>query len=364
MDRQPARIDFALIGHQESWNTISALMNLVRKKEMEMLTEEKIAEIYSFIPARSIFGIEAESTTGKKISGAYVESFIAPDQLAVRYWKKNLRKVQDAADYVRSLQAGVATLGGFTSIVLEGRDDELNKPASTQFTTGNALTAALIVKGIEKACLHFNEPVEEKTILIVGSTGDIGSACTAYLKQKCKRLLLCARQIPALRKQEAALQEEGIPATASTSLEQLLPEADIIICITNSILENFRSALCKKNVIICDAGYPKNISSKTEQALKARLFYGGMGQLSREFKFTPDVKAHFYHFPVDNVVHGCLLEAAVLAFEENYTAFSTGKGNISAGKINTIWELAQKHGVLLAPFFNANGLWAHQNFVQ
>ena len=37
------------------------------------------------------------------------------------------------------------------------------------------------------------ESLKGKNVLIIGATGDIGLACTHYLKSKVKKLLLCAR---------------------------------------------------------------------------------------------------------------------------------------------------------------------------
>ena len=114
--------------------------------------------------------------TGRIAKGKYIETFISPDELTVKHWKKNISKVKDAAICATNMQARITTLGGFTSIVLEGRVDMLNTNSSSKFTTGNTLTAAFIVKSIEKACLRFDKELKQQNILIIGSTGDIGSA--------------------------------------------------------------------------------------------------------------------------------------------------------------------------------------------
>jgi predicted amino acid dehydrogenase len=53
----------------------------------------------------------------------------------------------------------------------------------TKFTTGNTLTAAYIVKGIEKAATGKDINLQESNVLIVGATGDIGMACVQYLEK-------------------------------------------------------------------------------------------------------------------------------------------------------------------------------------
>jgi fatty aldehyde-generating acyl-ACP reductase len=189
MGYQSADIDFALIGHQDCWKKITGFVDFLSERP---LPAEKISEVYSFIPPRKIFDIEIQSITGEKVNGCYIETFISPDELGVRHWKKNVIKVKEAAACARKLHANVAALGGFTSIVLEGRNDTLNDGASTKFTTGNSLTAAFIVKSVEKACRKFDKKLEDQQLLVIGATGDIGSACVKYFSGKVKKLLLCA----------------------------------------------------------------------------------------------------------------------------------------------------------------------------
>ena len=356
MGYQSADIDFALIGHQDCWKKINGFVDFLSNGSQN-LTPEKLSEVYSFIPPRSIFDIEVRSITGQKVSGSYIETFISPDELGVRYWKKNLIKVKEAADCARKLNANVAALGGFTSIVLEGRNYSLNNGSSTKFTTGNSLTAAFIVKGLEKACAKFDKHLQDQQLLVIGASGDIGSACVHYLSGKVKKLLLCARQHITLMEMKRELEEKGLHSEASTDVTTLLPQADLIIAIASSTIQDFHPSLCKKDVIICDAGYPRNLVFDFGDTFKDRLFCGGMGHVKGGYRFTPSVHHHLYDFPVKNVAHGCMLEGVLLALEKLYVPFSAGRGNITPGKIEMIYSLAQKHGITEAPFFNPAYAW-------
>lgn len=180
--------DFALIGHQDCWKKITGFVDFLSNGRRS-LPAEKISEVYSFIPPRRIFDIEIKSITGQKAKGCYIETFISPDELVSRYWKKNLIKVKEAAACARKLNVNIAALGGFTSIVLEGRNDALNDGSSTKFTTGNSLTAAFIVKSLEKACCKFDKQLKKQQLLVIGATGDIGSACIQYRPLKKDQIL-------------------------------------------------------------------------------------------------------------------------------------------------------------------------------
>src|SRR5271155_2943197 len=127
----------------------------------------------------------------------YVETFIDPDKLCAQFIRTNIGKVMSAASRANKMGFKIVTLGGFTSIVLEGNLD-LFTTGETKFTTGNTLTAAFIVKGIEKAAAGLNIPLHASNILIIGATGDIGRACASYLKKRVKKLLLCARNLKRL----------------------------------------------------------------------------------------------------------------------------------------------------------------------
>lgn len=354
MDHSTPCLDFAAIGHQDSWENISSFINAIRTPEQEKLSLEKIKDIFSFIPPRDLFRVKVKSKTGIEINGVYIETFIDPDKLDSQYIRTNIGKVMDAVLCAKKLGAKMVTLGGFTSIVLEGNLN-LFSQEETKFTTGNTLTAAYIVKGIEKAALQHKIDIQESVILIIGATGDIGIACVNYLKNKSKKLLLNARNKQRLANLSKQLAEENIAINYSVSVENLISEADIIICVASS--SGIQLTNCKKGVIICDAGYPKNLETKIEDDKSIYLFHGGMGQVSQGFNFTPNYSNSIYRYPSPNVIHGCLLEAMVLAFENKMENYSIGKGNISVDKMEEIYALSLKHGITLAPFYNSKGVW-------
>ncbi len=353
MDRTAPCLDFAVIGHQDSWENILGFINGLRV-DQEQLSVEKIKPTYSFIPPRDVFKVKVRSATGTEIDGVYIETFIDPDKLDVSFASANIKKVMNAMAWSKKLGAGIVALGGFTSIVLEGN---LSLYAETRptFTTGNALTSAYIVKALEKAALQQGIRLNNANVLVVGATGDIGTACVEYLKNKVAKLLLSARNNQRLEKFSHKLMKEGIQVTYSTALNDLAPQADVIICVASST--GLKLANCKKNVLICDAGYPKNLDSTISNDKDLFLFHGGMGQVSCGFDFIPDYSKHMYQFEAPYIIHGCILEAMVLAFESRFENYSTGKGNISIENMEEIYRLSLKHGIGLAPFFNSKGLW-------
>jgi predicted amino acid dehydrogenase len=235
---------------------------------------------------------------------------------------------------------------------LEGRLTPYTS-SNARFTTGNTLTPAFIVKGVERAAAMHKLDLRLANVLIIGATGDIGRGCVGYFQNRVKRLLLCARNKSRLKTLSDQIEDAGANSEYSTDLSELLPRADLIICVASATELPVSSV--KPHVIVCDAGYPKNLLQKAEEQV-GMLFHGGMGMVECGYRFQPDYTDSFYQYPAPGIIHGCILEAMVLAFENRFEDYSSGRGNITVEKVEEIYQLALKHGVVLAPFFNGNGL--------
>ena len=59
--------------------------------------------------------------------------------------------------------------------------------------------------------------------------------------------------------------------------------------------------------------------------------------------------------PFPNVVHGCLLEGMALALARRFEPFSKGRGFITRKRVEEIEIIAARHGIHLAPLYNADG---------
>lgn len=353
MDSKTPSLDFAIVGHSEDWKSIQKFINGIRTAELEPLPVDKIKEVFGFIPPREIFRITLRSKTGKEVTGVYIESFIDPDKLGVTYLRTNINKVKKAVILAAKLNAKRVALGGFTSIVLEGNIDSFEE-YDLKVTTGNTLTAAFIVKSVEKAVAESGHDLNSVKLLVIGATGDIGMACIQYFKGKVKKLILNARNKAKLENAKKELIEQGVNIAFGTSLEDLIPEADVIISVASS--NNIELKNVREGVIICDAGYPKNLDLKFSDLKENLLFHGGMGKVSHGYWFRPDYSNFFYTYPDQFLAHGCVLEVIVMAFENVFENYSTGKGNITNIGIEEIYSWSLKHGVILAPFYNSRGL--------
>jgi predicted amino acid dehydrogenase len=298
--------------------------------------------------------VEVGSIVGAKARGLYIDAFIPPDRLQAAHVHENIARVRDAAACAIRAGARIVSLGGFSSILIEGNFDQLPERHETIFTTGNSLTVAFIVQGIKTMCARGGQNIRRSTLLIVGATGDVGSGCARCLAPGVRRVLLNARNGERLRRLAAELQAEGVQVEVATDLQQFSAEADIVICAASLASPSLLLGRTAPHAIICDAGYPKNLSP-TAQMPGARIFFGGLGQITGGMTFAPDFHGILNRHPFPDVVHGCLLEGMALALERRFEPFSQGRGAITLERVAEIETIAARHGIYLAPFYNADG---------
>jgi fatty aldehyde-generating acyl-ACP reductase len=343
-------MDFALVGHQESWRAASDVLAVLRGPQHKPLPEDEIKDILPWIPARTVCHVDVTSAAGGRAHGVYIDSFIPPDHLEAGHMHDNLARVREAASCAVRAGARIVSLGGFSSILIEGNFDQLPMRHDTVFTTGNALTVAFIVQGIEKMCA--DRDLRHSTLLVVGATGDVGSGCARCLGPRVKRVLLNARNVDRLRGLAASLQSEGVSVEIATDLEDFSVEADIVICAASLASPSLLLNRIAPNAVVCDAGYPKNLAPCAQKP-GVKVFFGGLGQIRGGLRFTPDFHGVLNRHPFPDVVHGCLLEGMALALEGRFEPFSQGRGHITRERVTEIESIAARHGIHLAPFYNA-----------
>ena len=354
--RSPTRkeIDFALIGHQESWQAAADVLAVLRGPNHPPLPDDEIKDIFPWIPPRPICHVEVCSTLGRKARGLYIDSFIPPDRLEAAHSHENLTHVRAAAAQAIKARAKIVSLGGFSSILIEGNFDHLPERRDTVFTTGNTLTVGFIVQGIKRMCVLEDRNLRNATLLTVGATGDVGSGCARCLAPLVKRVLLNARNVERLRRLAAELEAQGIEVEIATDLQQFSAQADIVICAASLASPSLLPNRIAPRALICDAGYPKNLSP-TAELRDATVFFGGLGQITGGMSFTPDFGGVLNRHPFPDVAHGCLLEGMALALEGRFEPFSLGRGHITPKRVDEISNIAARHGIYLAPLYNADG---------
>ena len=350
-DRQAHDVrGFGVIGHPYNMNHLIHYLRSF-KPDMRIPSEEFLAKVFDLVPSYVSHAVqEFRASSGATTHGAFIACNIIPEMLAVDIGKV-VKKVVESCKVAEKLGLGIVALGGFTSIAGEKYGDEFKKLINIPVTTGNTLTAALALEGVLKAACLRGLDLSQAKVTVIGGAGDIGGACARALADQVSDLTVTSRSaenLENMRKIIAMFGKANFHGVHDNN--EAVRDADIVIAaasVSHSILDiaNF-----KPGAIICDIGYPKNISYRECDRQDILIFSGGICSLPQEFNSGFDIG-----LPSTKVLYGCFSEAIVLALEGRYENFSWGKGNITREKMAEILAMARKHGFELAPFF-----WGHR----
>ncbi len=317
------------------------------KPDFKQPSPEFLMKLFDLTKAYRFYDVkEFKSKTGKKTHGYFVMCPIIPDMITVDS-KRAIHKVVESCKVAEDLGVGVVALGGFASIVAQRFGTDLANPVNVPMTTGNTLTVALALEGVYKAARLRGVNLSQAKVTVIGGAGDIGGTCARILSEIVREVTITGRSEKNLAEVERTLVYAAkSKITATRDNNAAVKDADIVIAaasVSSSILnfDNF-----KPGAIICDVGYPKNISYRACDRQDIFIFSGGIASLPSPIDLGYDTG-----LPSVNVLYGCFSEAILLDLEERYENFSWGRGNITKEKVDYIMGVARKHGFDVAPFF-------------
>ena len=120
----------------------------------------------------------------------------------------------------------------------------------------------------------------------------------------------------------------------------------MVIAVTSAVDFIIDPADLKSGAVVCDVARPRNVS-RNVSALRndVLVIEGGVIRVPGNADF------HFnFGFP-PHTCFACMAETMILALEGRYENFTLGR-NLDPVQIDTISELAKKHGFALAGFRN------------
>jgi fatty aldehyde-generating acyl-ACP reductase len=336
---------FGLIGHSTSFEDA--------KRKASMLGFDHIADgdldVWCTAPPKLVENVEVKSATGISIEGSYIDSCFVPEMLS--RFKTARRKVLNAMELAQKKGINITALGGFTSIIFENFNLLQHKQIRNtsleweRFTTGNTHTAWVICKQLEINAPRIGIDLKKATVAVIGATGDIGSAVCRWLINKTgiSELLMVARQ-----QEPLALLQKELDGGTITSLDEALPQADIVVWVASmpKTIEIDTDNL-KKPCLMIDGGYPKNLDEKF-QGENIYVLKGGIVEFFNDIGWNMMELAEMQN--PQREMFACFAEAMILEFEKCHTNFSWGRNNISLEKMEFIGAASLKHG------FSAIGL--------
>ena len=306
-------------------------------------------DVWCTAPPQLVENVEVKSATGISIEGSYIDSCFVPEMLS--RFKTARRKVLNAMELAQKKGINITALGGFTSIIFENFNLLQHKQIRNtsleweRFTTGNTHTAWVICKQLEINAPRIGIDLKKATVAVIGATGDIGSAVCRWLINKTgiSELLLVARQ-----QEPLALLQKELDGGTITSLDEALPQADIVVWVASmpKTIEIDTDNL-KKPCLMIDGGYPKNLDEKF-QGENIYILKGGIVEFFNDIGWNMMELAEMQN--PQREMFACFAEAMILEFEKCHTNFSWGRNNISLEKMEFIGAASLKHG------FSAIGL--------
>ncbi len=337
---------FAVMCHPYNFQHLVRYMKFFRK-DLELPSREFLAKVFELTPAYASVELKKfTSKTGRTTRGYFIMCPIVPDMLAVDL-KGVVKKVIEGCKVAERLGLGIMALGGFTSIAGEMNNRSIRQMVNIPVTTGNTYTVALALQGVRKAAQIMDIDLKQAKVTVIGGAGDIGNGCACILAKEVKEIMITSRKERNLADAERSLSYlGGAKIRTSQDNRKAVEDADIVIAAASSPQSIITTDDIKPGAVVCDIGYPKNISHSKTDRKDILIFSGGICSLPDEFDFGFDVG-----LPSTWTMYGCYAEAMILDLEEKYENFSEGKGNISEEKVSIISALAEKHGFGLAPFF-------------
>lgn len=349
-DRNTSNVSgFAVICHPYNYTHLARYLQSFNP-DLKLPSREFLSKIFEMTPSYASYEVKKfKSATGKVTHGYFIMCPILPDMIENNL-ELVMKKVVDACRVAEKLGLGILTLGGFTSIAAEKHHRGLPGMVNIPVTTGNSFTAALAVEGVKKASQIMCHDLAKSNLTIIGGAGDIGSACARALSRVVKKITITGRNPKNLIEVKRSLENHGTAKIEIThDNRKAVLDADIVIAAASSTHSIVQIADFKSGAVVCDIGYPKNISHADCDRDDLLIFSGGICAIPDEFDFGFDVG-----LPSKRTMYGCFSEAILLDLEERYENYSWGKGHITEAKMNYLWEIAQKHGFGLAPFFWGN----------
>jgi fatty aldehyde-generating acyl-ACP reductase len=336
---------FGLIGHSSSFRDARLK---ARDLGLEELAEGEL-DLWCSAPPQLVETFELTSATGQTIQGTYIDSCFVPEMLS--RFKTATRKVQNAMELAQKKGINLTALGGFTSIIFENFNlSKFQQIRATllqweRFTTGNTHTAWVICRQVEQNAPRLGIDLSKAKVAVVGATGDIGSAVCRWLARRTgvAELLLVARQQQRL---EDLRQELG--AARVLSLEEALPEADVVVWVASLPQTlSIEAESLRKPCLMIDGGYPKNLDSRVASE-HVTVLKGGIVEFVRDIGWQMMEMAEMSN--PRRQLFACFAEAMLLEFEGWHTNFSWGRNNITLEAMEQIGAASIRHG------FSALGL--------
>lgn len=291
-----------------------------------------------------ITGIKS-TATGDEVEGMFIAAPLTTRLLLELPPEKSLPVIIDCAKVAAAEGAQIVGLGAMTSVVGDA-GITIDQAVDIAVTTGNSYTVATALEGSRRAAEMMGVPLDTAEVAVLGATGAIGRVCAEVMSDSVGRVTLCVRD----RAKGEALADELRNGSSkefrvATELDMVLPEADILVCVSAAADALVEPRHLKPGAVVCDVARPRDVSTAVaEQRDDVLVIEGGVVQPPGEHV---DFGMNFGFPP--GLCYACMAETALLALAGKFESYSLGR-HLERDKVVAISELAAHHGFKLAGF--------------
>jgi len=325
-ERSPAPVA-AAIGHLESVEAYSDFLTATRGSGQPPVAMEQVERVIRRLEPMPICNLVVRSPTGAVISAVYIDAFLLADAKGLAAAAEAVTRVQAA--YRAAAQSGVrlVTLGGEFAQLNPSRDYGI------AFTTGNALTAAVIAEQVLEGLDGTT------TVTVVGAAGDVGSGLCRILHSRGLALRLVGRRPAPLEALAATL-----PGARVQHWDDAAPESDVVVLVSSASHRGVPLDGVRASALVLDAGHPPNAGPPPARGPR----YARAGRVRLHHPLESDLPEFIGCFS-GGELHACLAEGMALALEGRWESYSSGRGGITPERAAEILALAARHGIEPAP---------------
>ncbi|MFW6270490.1 MAG: aminotransferase class III-fold pyridoxal phosphate-dependent enzyme [Bacillota bacterium] len=382
---------FAFLIHPldlKNYQEFDKTLQVFKDKELAQLTSRWNNLVEPFVVAET----KIKSKTGDKAYGEFITIPRTTRELLNMPKKDSISLVKEGLKLAQKRGAEIVGLGAYTAVVTMAGLYIRNE--GVPITTGNSYTVVAAVEAVKKALNQLNLNSEDTTAAIIGATGSIGNGSAKLISQSVSRLILIGNpdnknsSIKRLYRIAGEIyqyiaqklesghnfkpnslghklsKERSLPPANSslkhfvefarkadtnkfiivtTSIDKMLPRADVTICATNTIKTLITPDNLKESAVVCDISRPKNVSKKIEKKRPDVLVIDG-GVIE-----VPGRPSMGWDFGFEKgLVYACMAETMMLTLEKQFKNFSIGSSGVNLDNILYTRQLAQKHGFKLA----------------
>lgn len=304
---------------------------------------EKVLPFAPAFTASHITGVKSVFNK-KEIEGWFIICPLTTGQMLALPQELVINKIIKAGKIAEKLGAGIVGLGAFTSVVGDA-GITVARNLDIAVTTGNSYTVGTAIEGTKKAAAIMGHQLADSHLVVVGASGSIGQVCALIMAREVKKLTLVGRNIAQLNKLAMKiLYQTGLAAKVTANVKSAVKTADIIITVTSAVDSIIQPEDLPSGSVVCDVARPRDVSKRVAMMRDDVLVIeGGVVEVPGDVNFNFN-----FGFP-PGMAYACMSETMLLALEGRYENYSLGR-KLTVEQVDSISELAQKHGFKLAGF--------------